>query len=48
MITEKLNIPINYFISTKNDKYRKPCNCMFIELENMYPYKIDIKAPERS
>ena len=44
MITEKLNIPINYFISTTNDKYRKPCNGMFIELENIYPCKIDIKA----
>ena len=42
IITEKLNIPINYFISTSNDKYRKPCNGMFIELENIYPCKIDI------
>lgn len=44
IITEKLNIPINYLISTSNDKYRKPCNGMFIELENMYPCKIDNKA----
>ena len=36
IITETLNIPINYFISTDNDKYRKPCNNMFIDLENVY------------
>ena len=41
IITERLNIPINYFISTSNDKYRKPCNNMFIDLENMYPCVIN-------
>jgi len=37
----KLNIPINYLVSIKNDKYRKPRIGMYEYLESIYPCKID-------